>query len=197
MACLREALGAPQGGGAGVLAQIEARPAGPQDESFLRQLYASTRADEMAATGWPASRCRAFLDQQFEFQHRYYRAHHPQALFLVLFAQGQPIGRLYWRSEADCATLIDLSLLPGHRGQGLGSAILHLLVAEADRHGQRIELHVEPDNRAHRLYRRFGFEVECDNSMHLKMRRPASLAVQRAAPCQCTPPCLCSTGAPA
>lgn len=171
MPCLRDVVGAPPSGAADILAQIEARPTAPADQSFLRELYASTRAAEMQATAWSASRCRAFLDQQFDFQQRYYRAHHPDALFLLLLREGQAIGRLYWRSEPEHATLIDLSLLPAQRGQGLGTAILALLTAEADRRGQAIELHVEPDNRAHALYRRFGFEVVCDNSMHLKMQR--------------------------
>lgn len=177
MVCLREVLGARPDGADERLRGIEARDTVFADQGFLRELYASTRSDEMRATGWPASRCRAFLDQQFDFQQRYYRAHHPQALFLLLLRESCPIGRLYWRSEPGLATLIDLSLVPAERGQGLGSALLQLLTGLADHQGQDIELHVEPDNPAHRLYRRFGFEVDNDDNVHLRMRRTARALV--------------------
>jgi len=175
MVCLRQVLGAAASANDELLSGIDARSTESGDQGFLRALYASTRADEMRATAWPDSRCGAFLDQQFDFQHRHYRSRHPDALFLLLHHAGEPIGRLYWRygqAPATDATLIDLSLLPSRRGQGLGSAVLRLLTAEADRRGQVIELHVEPDNPAHRLYRRFGFDVDGDDSLHLKMRRP-------------------------
>ncbi|MBI5255252.1 MAG: GNAT family N-acetyltransferase [Burkholderiales bacterium] len=182
MACLHEVLKTAVPVPAGVLATITARPADEQDHGFLRELYATTRADEMQATAWPASRRRSFLDQQFEFQHRHYRAHYPDALFLVLLQSGQPIGRLYWRSEPAQGTLIDLSLLPAWRRQGIGTAILRLLTAEADRRGQAIGLHVEPDSPALSLYHRFGFDVVSDNSVHLQLQRPApATAVRRPA----------------
>lgn len=180
MACLREVLGAPTAVGPPRVLGIDARAIEIGDQGFLRELYASTRDDEMRATGWSPSRCRSFLDQQFDFQQRYYRAHHPNAMFLLLSEAGTPIGRLYWRCEDAQATLIDMSLVPALRGQGLGSAILQLLVDEADRRGHCIELHVEPDNRAQRLYRRFGFEVTGHDSLHLRMRRSARSPLEAA-----------------
>lgn len=180
MACLREVLGAPPSAEWPRVAGVHARATEAADQGFLRELYASTRDEEMRATGWSPSRCRSFLDQQFDFQHRYYRAHHPHALFLLLLEGGTPIGRLYWRSEDTHATLIDMSLMPALRGQGLGSAILKLLTDGADHRGQCIELHVEPDNRAQRLYRRFGFEVAGHDSLHLRMRRSARSPLEAA-----------------
>ncbi|WP_395700600.1 GNAT family N-acetyltransferase [Aquabacterium sp.] len=162
------------------MASVQARATETGDQGFLRELYASTRDDEMRATGWSPSRCRSFLDQQFDYQQRYYRAHHPGAMFLLLAEAGTPIGRLYWRCEDQHATLIDMSLVPSLRGQGLGSAILKLLTDGADHRGQCIDLHVEPDNRAQRLYRRFGFEVSGHDSLHLRMRRNARSPVASA-----------------
>lgn len=171
MACVREVLGARPAQADDSLANIGARATEWADEGFLRELYATTRAEEMRATCWPASRCRAFLDQQFEFQQRYYRAQHPEALFLLLLRGATPIGRLYWRSDPGLAILIDMSLVPAERGRGLGSALLRVLTELADARGQAVELHVEPDNPALRLYRRFGFMVAADHSVHLHMRR--------------------------
>jgi GNAT superfamily N-acetyltransferase len=171
MAWLREILGLGAGATPAAHDRIEARPIGPADECFLRDLYAEMRADEMRATGWPESRCRAFLDQQFDFQQRTYRAQHADAQFLLLVLDGQPLGRLYWRSEPARATLIDLSLASRWRGCGIGSTVLRWLTEAADRRGQSIALHIDPRNPALALLRRFGFEAEDDNNVYLRMQR--------------------------
>lgn len=153
-----------------------ARPLGPSDRPFLQALYASTREAEMAASGWSTDAKHRFLTQQFDLQHCYYQAHHAEASFLLLLREGHPIGRLYWWAEGNEAALIDVSLVCGERGRGVGGALLALLTSQADRLGQAIGLHVEPDNRAYRLYRRFGFEVLADNGVYARMRRPAAAA---------------------
>lgn len=142
------------------------------DLGFLCDLYATTRAEELAASGWPQQARQEFLAQQFQFQHRYYQAHYGDADFLLLLLHGQPVGRLYWREHGTQATLIDLSLLPAHRGLGLGTALLEILAAHADSLRQSISLHVEPSNPARRLYERFGFTTMATYGVYLKMRRP-------------------------
>ncbi len=156
-----------------VLRSIRARRAAPGDHAFLKALYASTRAEEMAATGWPADVLDRFLGRQFQLQHDYYRAHYGDASFLLLLRAGVPVGRLYWWAGSSCATLIDLSLSPSERGKGLGSALLGLLTAQAGARGQAVSLHVEPANPARRLYERFGFAPGAGNGVHLQMHRPA------------------------
>ena len=151
---------------------VQARRINDTDAVFLMSLYASTRQRELAATGWPVARQQAFLDQQFEFQDVYYREHFGDAEFLLLQQEGRDIGRLLWHDGAPEATLIDISLLPACQRQGLGSDLLQTLVRHVDESGRTIGLHVEPDNPAHRLYRRFGFAVIGDNGIYLKMRRP-------------------------
>ena len=47
---------------------ITLRAVAPEDEPFLAELYASTRADEMALVDWDAATKQAFLRQQFEAQ---------------------------------------------------------------------------------------------------------------------------------
>jgi ribosomal protein S18 acetylase RimI-like enzyme len=55
-----------------------------------------------------------------------------------------------------------LAVDPGHEGQGVGHALMEALIAEARaRGGRRITLRVfGPNERAQRLYKRLGFEVE-------------------------------------
>lgn len=161
---------APDGG---ALARVSARPVCDDDLGFLFALYASTRLDELAVLDWSAEQKTAFFHQQFQAQHQYYEEHYPDALRLLLLLDGQPIGRLYWWSGEAAANLIDVSLLPAARGQGIGQALMALLTNCADLLGQTIMLHVEPTNPAHRLYRRFGFETVAQSGVYDKMRRTA------------------------
>jgi ribosomal protein S18 acetylase RimI-like enzyme len=163
------------------LRELSARRIDDVDLAFLSELYASTRADEVAATGWPEEARRQFLAQQFQFQHRYYQEHYADADFLLLSLQGRPIGRLYWQGWPGAASLIDISLVPPQRGRGLGSALLGLLLAQADLDGRTVDLHVEPDNPARRLYKRLGFTVAGHAGVYLRMqRRPPYVATSGA-----------------
>ncbi|NRF69646.1 GNAT family N-acetyltransferase [Aquincola sp. S2] len=174
---MRELLGLARPAQPRVFERLQARPIAPGDDAFLRTLFADTRSAQMGATGWAASRCRAFLDQQFDFQQRQYRQRHADALFLLLLLDDAPVGRLAWCSGPARATLIDLSLAAGWRGRGLGSSVLRCLTESADQHGQTIGLQVEPGNPAYQLFRRFGFEQEPDHAVHLRMeRRPAAVS---------------------
>ena len=159
MALLRELLGLGRAAQPEPWGRLHARPVTSADEPFLRCLYAASRADQMRETGWSPSRCRAYLDEQFDFQQRHFLARHPQALFLLLVLEGQPIGRLSWHGPAGRATLIDLCLAPAWRRRGVGSRVLAWLTESADRRGQVIGLHIDRESPACRLVRRFGFEA--------------------------------------
>jgi GNAT superfamily N-acetyltransferase len=151
---------------------VTARPAHSGDQDFLYALYAATRAAELVVMGWPEEMRQAFLDQQFNAQHRHYRECYADALWLLLLRNGQPIGRLYWWADGNSTTLIDISLMPDVRGQGIGSAVLALLCDAADGHGQSISLHVEPSNPALHMYLHAGFKLQADLGIHMKMLRP-------------------------
>lgn len=149
------------------------------DIAFLRALYATTRVEELAATPWSPEMRAAFLDDQFALQHRHWVNCYPQADYLVVERQGRPVGRCYvdfarTAARDGDALLIDLSLLPAARGQGVGSALLTSLLRQCDLRGQALLLHVLHANPgALRLYRRFGFADEHDDGMRLRLRRAA------------------------
>jgi GNAT superfamily N-acetyltransferase len=136
---------------------IAYRPAVDEDLGFLALVYASTRLEEVARTGWPPEAQRQFLAHQFDAQHRHYRQHYPAAEWLVIEREGVPIGRLYIEEWSDQIRLIDIALLPDHRGGGSGSAILSDLMDLAGAARKPLTIHVEKNNPAMRLYRRLGF----------------------------------------
>ncbi len=141
------------------------------DQPFVAALYASTRAGEVASTGWPAEMQAAFLDQQHRAQHGYYRTAYPDGEWLLIERAGEPVGRLYLGEEDGKRLLVDISLLPAVRGMGLGTAILADLLADET---LPVELHVERFNPARRLYERFGFVVVEEQPIYLRMIRQPS-----------------------
>lgn len=136
------------------------------DLPFVAELYASTRLDELAPTGWPKELQDAFLAQQHEAQHSYYRATYDGAEWLIIERDGKPVGRLYrvmWPREI---RIIDISLIPAARGSGIGRAVLEEIQDEARAIGKAVSIHVEKNNRARSLYLRLGFEVIEDKGVY-------------------------------
>jgi ribosomal protein S18 acetylase RimI-like enzyme len=155
---------------AALLAQGYAlRPETDADIPFLMQLYASTRADELAPIPWSAEQKQAFLTSQFQAQRRHYRGHFAQCAFDILEQNGVPAGRLYLDARPARLHIIDISLLPEWRGKGLGTAILEALMAAAQAGGRGVGILVEKFNPALRLYRRLGFTDIADREVYLEM----------------------------
>src|SRR5690242_16314624 len=123
------------------IAAYTLRPVQEEDEELLLELYSSTRVDELAPLGWSADQQAAFLTQQFNAQHQYYQANYPHADFLIILVNGQPAGRLYVDRGADEIRLIDIALLPEHRGAGIGSGLIKELLAEAQQACKPIRIH--------------------------------------------------------
>lgn len=106
---------------------------------------------------WTPTQKDQFLSMQFEAQHSYYLGQFTNAEFLLIEKGAEPIGRVYIdRREAEIR-LIDIALLPGHRGLGLGTSLLEELLSEAHAGGLPVTIHVEKNNPAMKLYRRLGF----------------------------------------
>ncbi|SIT13079.1 Acetyltransferase (GNAT) family protein [Roseivivax lentus] len=144
------------------------------DMDFLQRVYRSTREDELALTGWSEDEKAAFIAMQFNAQHSHYRAHYPDALWLVIEREGTPIGRLYLERWDREHRIIDIALLPDSRGHGIGGAILVDLQREARAAGGKaLSIHVEKNNPAMALYHRLGFVRTEDKGVYDLMRWPA------------------------
>lgn len=148
------------------------RSATESDLVFLRELYAWSRADELALVLWPEGAQAAFLDSQFALQHRHFVQYFADAEFLILEYKSEPIGRLYVSCEKEDWLVIDIGLMPAYRNRGLGGALLMQLLSAAERDGVRsVALHVEQRNvRAHKLYQKLGFRDESLEGFHQLMR---------------------------
>lgn len=136
---------------------------------FLSRVYASTREEELAVTGWDDATKKAFLEQQFRAQHDYYVANYEGASFDVILVDGEPAGRLYVMRGSETVRVIDISLLPGYRGRGIGEGLMRSVMDDAAGAGTSVTIHVERQNRAATLYRRLGFEELEERGVYLLM----------------------------
>jgi ribosomal protein S18 acetylase RimI-like enzyme len=145
------------------------------DTEVLVAVYAGTRAQELAAVPWDDAAKDAFIRMQFAAQDSYWRAQKPGARFAVVTVGGEPAGRLYVDRLAAEIRIVDIALLPGYRGRGIGTSLLCDVIAEGRRAQLPVTIHVERFNRARALYERLGFtQISTTGVYDLLELRPAT-----------------------
>ena len=148
--------------------RISLRPARVDDGEFLRRVYAGTREEELTLVPWDEAQKRAFLDMQFDAQHRFYHDQFPEAAFQLILLHGEPVGRLYVdRRRVDPHHRH--RLVPGRRNAGIGGGRLRSLLTEAAESCKPVRIHVERFNRAMSLYLRLGFTPIEDQGVYFLM----------------------------
>jgi ribosomal protein S18 acetylase RimI-like enzyme len=145
------------------------RPETDDDPPFLRALYASTREEELAITGWPAAQKLAFCNSQFDAQRYHYRTYIQNCRFDVLECRGEPVGRFYLEPRITQLNIVDIALMPAWRGKGIGTAILEAVQQTARQSGRGVCIFVEQYNPALRLYRRLGFTEVREDGPYFEM----------------------------
>lgn len=163
---------------------IGLHPEHDDDLEFLRGLYASVRAPELAPIDWSEQRKREFTDAQFALQGSHYREHYPGAEFLVIEQAGVPIGRFYLCRFAHEIRVMDIALVEARRNAGIGTRLMRALLDVADAEARSVTLHVEPDNPAQHLYRRLGFALIEPRGVYDFLGRPlpVTASATRASP---------------
>jgi ribosomal protein S18 acetylase RimI-like enzyme len=144
------------------------------DAPLLLALYASTREAEMAMVAWTAEQKRAFVEMQFAAQRQSYANSYPNADHCIVCADGEPAGRIYLSRTDGRLHIVDITIAPERRNQGIGSEVLAGIIAEADAHGKPVSIYVESFNPSLRLFERLGFGVASVDGYLLKLERPAT-----------------------
>ncbi len=144
-----------------------------EDQLFLLEVYASTRAQEMALVPWSDEQREAFVRSQFEAQHSYYQAQFPDASYQVIMVDGGRAGRVYVLRESEAIRILDITLLPQHRNLGIGTSLIREILAEGDQAGKPVNIWVENFNPSLELFERLGFvRVQEDGFNCLMEYRP-------------------------
>ena len=157
--------------------EISLRKIEDSDIPFLKKVYRSTREDELNLTDWTDEQKQQFTDQQFDAQHNYYQQVYSGASFEIIYSDGQPAGRLYAWESGSQIRIVDISLLPEFRNNGIGNRILNSLIEKSEAGSKILSIHVEYYNRALSLYKRLGFKQKDQTGVYFYMERlPKSLS---------------------
>lgn len=153
---------------------ITLRPFSPDDQTFLLDLYADTRREEVAAFGWPAAEQEMFLRMQFKAQQQSYQMTYSGADHHLILVDGQLAGRILVFRESGANLLVDIALLSQFRSQGIGAQLLQELIDKSTQQGLAVRLQVLKSNRARRLYDRLGFVEIGHDGMYYQMEKKAA-----------------------
>ncbi len=136
---------------------ITLRDATAEDDVFLREVYASSRVDELALAPWSQEQKEAFLDSQFRAQHSYYHQQYPQASYQIILANCEPAGRLYLLREKQNIQILDITVLPQYRRAGIGTSLIRMLLDEGAQTDLTARIWVESFNPSRHFFERLGF----------------------------------------
>ena len=148
-------------------ASITMRQVSQEDEPFLYEVYASTRAAEMSVVPWEEAQKEAFLKQQFTAQRDHYLKHYPEAQYQIILLDERPVGRIYVDRSDDEIRILDITLLPHYRGAGVGTPLIEEIMSEGQRSGRAVSIYVDNFSPALHLFDRLGFNRIEENGIHV------------------------------
>ena len=155
--------------------RVRLRPIRPEDETFLREVYATTRAQELEHTGLDAAQQQAFIDLQFDAQTADYNRRFPDARRSIILENDTPVGRLLVATSSKEVRILDITVLPVHRNKGIGAYLLGGVIADAEHAIKPIRIWVGNGSPSTSLFVRLGFiAVEAQSLASLFERSPKS-----------------------
>jgi len=148
------------------------RPETPDDASFVRTLLIATLTEHLAAWSWPEHIRQPMLETQYQVRRQGFRSSGNSSI--IVLDGDKPVGWYVTAESAGAVRLVHIMVLAQYRGQGIGSAILHTLLAVSDAAGKPLRLSVAVRNgRALQLYERLGFQrIGGDEVQHFMEHPP-------------------------
>ncbi|MFT6864747.1 MAG: ribosomal protein S18 acetylase RimI-like enzyme [Akkermansiaceae bacterium] len=150
-------------------AEVSLRPETPEDFSFLEELVFAVREGEAGFRELLLSERIALLKEQTRLQVHHYRKVYPNAHFMLIEAEGKPVGRYYVHQALDHLLIVELSILPAFQGHGIGRQLIKSAQAEAIRTKVPVRLSVEMENPAMLFYEGLGFVRTKTEASHQAM----------------------------
>jgi len=149
------------------MSTLAVRPALPQDEIFMYDLYSAVRAPEFAfAPVTPAQR-EELIRMQFRAQMSAYTSAYPNSCYHVVLLDGKPVGRLWVAPGLDEFHLVDIAVHPSLQRKGIGTVLIQRLQLEAAKARLPIRCCVFRFNPGSlRFHQRLGFTIVREDQMH-------------------------------
>jgi ribosomal protein S18 acetylase RimI-like enzyme len=141
--------------------QLSVRPALREDAEFVFSLHEKTMREYVIATfrAWDAGWQRKRFDQRYA-----------PSNVRVLRYRRRDVGILWTEEKDRTLVLSNIQVLPEFQRQGIGTAAVRLVLAEASARGMGVALQVLRVNPARRLYERLGFRVTGETETHVLMQ---------------------------
>jgi ribosomal protein S18 acetylase RimI-like enzyme len=147
----------------------QVRPATSGDAGFLTDVvFEATQAQGRFPDVFDEQQWRTAFSERTQEQ---LRGADPDSATSVIEVDDEPAGRLRIVRTADHIELAGIQLLPGLQRDGIGTAIIEDLKAQAAALGLPVVLDVEKDNPdARRLYERLGFVQVSESEQEYRLR---------------------------
>ncbi len=121
---------------------IVLRPATPADEEFLLRLEALLSGHLRNGRGLSVEMARSLARLILRGRESAWRAVWPHTSCIIVECNGTAIGRLWVDTSSATWQLLDLALLPCHRGHGLGREAFRIWLQQADEAGANVQIGV-------------------------------------------------------
>ncbi|MFO0909466.1 MAG: GNAT family N-acetyltransferase [Isosphaeraceae bacterium] len=133
------------------------RPPDPASTPQIRALLRHCRGVDLGFGALIDAPTERLLDVIVESQSRAYQGRYPGSGYQVIEVDAEPRGVLFLDRGRAADRVVDIVILPEHRGRGIGTAALRHVLSEAAAAGRPVHLSVRHGNPALRLYERLGF----------------------------------------
>jgi GNAT superfamily N-acetyltransferase len=159
------------------MSTIAVRPALPQDEIFLYELYVAIRGPQFAQALLTAAQREHLLRMQFHAQLSSYTQQFPNSCYHLVMLDGKAVGRLWVAPVHGGFHLVDIAIHPTLQSKGLGGVLVQRLQQEAQNAKMPITSTIDRFNPGSlRFHQRMGFHVVREDPMQYYMEwRPAPL----------------------
>jgi ribosomal protein S18 acetylase RimI-like enzyme len=159
------------------MSTLVVRPALPQDEIFLYDLYSAIRGPEFALAPIPAAQKEQLMRMQFRAQMSEYTQMYPNSCYHLVLLDSKPAGRLWVAPGNGELQLVDIAVHPNLQGKGIGTVLVQRVQQEAAKARLPIRCCVFRFNTGSlRFHQRLGFSILREDQTHYHLEwRPVPL----------------------
>jgi len=152
------------------MSTIAVRPALPQDEIFLYELYSAVRRPEFDLAPINETQKEHLIRMQFRAQLSSYTQMYPNSCYHIVLLDSKPVGR-FWVAQLDGEFhLVDIAVHPSVQSKGIGTALIQRLQQEAAKARLPIRSCVFKFNPGSlRFHKKLGFSIVREDEMNYFM----------------------------
>lgn len=151
---------------------IQLRTITDADHPFLYKHFGAVKMQHLMHAGLPEAQLQPLIEMQYRAQQASYLEQWPAAAQELILVSEKPAGQIrVARDKTAGFHLVDISLQPEFRRQGIASTLIQQLLQEAAANRTSVCLSVARENLpAIALYEKFGFQVIDGDELFLRMQ---------------------------